>query len=144
LEFKGPLTNPVRTIESANFVNTLAARAIAREAARIQAYEFDLHERAFFNQRLQSDRRHDEEQRKAEEEARQAAEAARKAEDALEKLRKAEDARKEEMRKKSEEQARTNPAPDSPPAIHVKPSSSNALQSQQPGTATDPSTAGRY
>jgi hypothetical protein len=133
LTFKGPLASPTRTIEAANFVNTLAARAIAREAARIQAYEFDLHERAFFNQRLLLDRRHDEETAKAEEEARLAAEAAHKAEEAarLEKLRKADEARKEEIRKKSEEAERAKAA-------------SDALQSQKPGVAADPSTAGRY
>ncbi len=135
LEFKGPLTGPARTIESANFVNALAARAIAREAARIQAYEFDLHERAFFNQRLLLDRRHDEEERKAEEEARKA-EAARKAEEIakIEKLRKAEEVRK----KAAEEPLRAGP--ETPP-VHEP---SSTAQSPQRPVPPDPSTLGRY
>jgi hypothetical protein len=135
LNFKGPLTSPVRTIEDASFVNALAARAIAREAARIQAYEFDLHERAFFNQRLQSERRREQERLKAEDDARHA-EADRKAAEAarLERLKKA-----EEARKKAEETLRTNAAPETPPA--QDPQSSNA---SRPAPPADPSALGRY
>jgi hypothetical protein len=69
----GPLNNPVRTIESGIFVNTLAARAIARESARIQAQEFDIHEQAFFYNRLKSERRREEERTKAADDAKRAA-----------------------------------------------------------------------
>ncbi len=62
---KGAVASPVRTIESATFVNALAARAIARESARIQAQEFDVHEQAFFYNRLKSERRHEAEKLRA-------------------------------------------------------------------------------
>jgi hypothetical protein len=73
---KGPLANPARQFETATFVNALAARAIARESARIELQEFDLHERAFFYQRLQSERRREQERLRAEEQAKRAAELA--------------------------------------------------------------------
>jgi len=139
LSYKGRLTNPQRMIESASFVNTMAARSIAREQARIQAYEFDLHERAVFNQRLTSERKREQERLAAIEEAKRVAEAARKAEEAarLEKLRKAEEAKKaEEARKRAEELH----AQDQQPASQ-KP---NALQPQRQDAPADPSTAGRY
>ncbi|TAL77959.1 MAG: AsmA family protein [Beijerinckiaceae bacterium] len=69
----GALNNPTRTIESGIFVNTLAARAIARENARIQAQEFDIHEQAFFYNRHKSERRREQERTKAKEEAERAA-----------------------------------------------------------------------
>jgi hypothetical protein len=80
LDIAGPLDTPRVTRDIGPFINALAARALARESARIEAYEFDLRERAFFNARLQSDRAREQERLKAEEDARQAAEAARKAE----------------------------------------------------------------
>jgi len=141
LTYKGRLTNPQRMIESASFVNTMAARSIAREQARIQAYEFDLHERVFFNQRLASERKREQERLAAIEDARRAAEAARKAEESakLEKIRKLEEARRaEEARKRAEELP-------PPQELHqsVKP---NALppQRQETPIIVDPSTAGRY
>ncbi len=134
VNFKGAPGNPARSIEAVGFVNTLAGRAIARETARIQAYEFDAHERAVFNQRLQTERRHDAEV-KAEEDARRAAEFAAK----LERLRKAaEEARKDEMRKKLEEPLQLIPQQQAPSS---KPS--NASQSP-PVIPNDPSTLGRY
>jgi len=78
-----------RTLEIANLVNGLSARAIEREAGRVAALEADIRERAFFNRRLRAQeflRRRAaeiaayqaEQARLAEEEAkRQAAEAAR-------------------------------------------------------------------
>ncbi|HEY5226479.1 MAG TPA: AsmA family protein [Methylovirgula sp.] len=68
----GPLNHPVRTIESGIFVNTLAARAIARESARIEAQEFDIHEQAFFYNRLKSERRREDERTKAADDAKRA------------------------------------------------------------------------
>lgn len=79
LVWTGPLARPTRTLATATFVNALAARAIARESSRIEMQEFDLHERAFFRQRLHSERRREEERVKAEEDARRAAEEAKRA-----------------------------------------------------------------
>jgi hypothetical protein len=69
----GPLTDPVRTIDSANFLNALAARVIARESERIQTQEFDVHEQGFFYNRLKSERRRAQERLTAAEEAKRAA-----------------------------------------------------------------------
>ena len=41
-----------RDLDAGNFINLVAARAIAREAARIDALDADLRERAFFARRL--------------------------------------------------------------------------------------------
>jgi hypothetical protein len=73
LDWKGPLASSSRVLETAAFTNALAARAILRESARIEAQEFDLHERAIFYQRLQSERRRERERVEAEEEAKRAA-----------------------------------------------------------------------
>ena len=69
LLFEGPLSSPSLRIDAATLANALAARAIARESARIESYEFDIHERAFFYQRLLSERRRETERLKAEAEA---------------------------------------------------------------------------
>ena len=71
--FVGPPRAPMRTIETATLTQALAARAIAREQARIEAFEFDIRERAFFYRRLKSDRARDDARRRAEDEARQRA-----------------------------------------------------------------------
>ena len=145
LNFKGPLANPARSLDAAGFINPLAARAIARESARIQSYEFDIHERAVFNQRLFSERRREQEKLqeklKAEEDARRAAEAAR-----LERQRKVE----EEARRRAEDEAHRRveemlkryqqpepmPIPRPPTALESPP--------YRMGVPTDPSAAGRY
>jgi uncharacterized protein involved in outer membrane biogenesis len=57
LLFQGPFSSPSVQIDAAALANALAARAILRESARIESYEFDVHERAFFYQRLLSERR---------------------------------------------------------------------------------------
>ncbi len=54
LEWTGPFESPVRNIDATSFVNALAARAIARETARIEAQEFDVHEHAVALARLES------------------------------------------------------------------------------------------
>ncbi|WP_041367534.1 AsmA family protein [Methylocella silvestris] len=54
---KGLAGAPSVEIDAAALANALANRAIQREIARIEAYEFDIHERAFFYQRLLSERR---------------------------------------------------------------------------------------
>jgi hypothetical protein len=65
------LSQPARRIDSSAFVAALAARAVQREAEHIQALEFDIKERAFFNRRLKWDRaRQDERDREAAEQAR--------------------------------------------------------------------------
>ncbi len=87
LDWNGSIANPVRSLDAASFVNALAARAIARESARIQAQEFDFHEHQFFVSRLQSERQREDEKQKAEDDARRTAE--------LEQLRKAEAEREE-------------------------------------------------
>jgi uncharacterized protein involved in outer membrane biogenesis len=61
LNLKGPLSSPTAQIDAAAFANELAARTIMRESARIESFEFDIHERAFFYQRLLSERRREKE-----------------------------------------------------------------------------------
>ncbi|HEY1736159.1 MAG TPA: AsmA-like C-terminal region-containing protein, partial [Methylovirgula sp.] len=69
----GALFDPKRAINSSTFIDALAARAIARENARIEAQEFDVHEQAFFYNRLKSEqRRVDERLKQAEDEKRAA------------------------------------------------------------------------
>ncbi|WP_158807457.1 AsmA family protein [Beijerinckia sp. L45] len=166
--YAGPLKSPARTTDISVFINALATRALARESARIEAYEFDVHERAFFNARLQSDRRREQERLQAEEQARQAVEAARKAEAErrareaaakVEKARKAEEAARavEEQRAAQEEaahnraiaeqQARDRAAQrrqDQEQRAAPAPSSLDQPAYQSPGNPTDPSAAGRY
>lgn len=80
LGWRGKIGDPIQTVDAAAFVNALAARAIARESARIEAQEFDVHEHAFFVARLESERRREEERLKAEDAARRAAELAKQRE----------------------------------------------------------------
>lgn len=61
--YAGPLEAPRRSGDVSGFVNAVAARALARETARIEAYEADVRERAFFNQRLKLEHARAEEQR---------------------------------------------------------------------------------
>ena len=49
--WRGPLAAPQRDLDAGLFINALAARAIARESARIEALEADLRERALFARR---------------------------------------------------------------------------------------------
>jgi hypothetical protein len=50
--WRGPLAAPMRDLEAGSLINGLSARAIARESARIEAFESDLRERSFFVRRL--------------------------------------------------------------------------------------------
>jgi hypothetical protein len=50
--WKGPFAAPARDIDAATLVNGIAARAIARDQARIEAFQDDVRERAFFARRL--------------------------------------------------------------------------------------------
>ncbi len=52
--WSGPVDRTQRTIEAGGLVNGLSARAILREAARIEAVEVDIRERAAFNRRLKA------------------------------------------------------------------------------------------
>ncbi len=54
IEWKGPLKAPTRQIDAAELVNGIAARAIARDQARIDAFQDDVRERAFFARRLKA------------------------------------------------------------------------------------------
>ena len=104
LLFKGPLlgTTPiVPAIESGDFLNVMAERAIARDSARIDAFEFDAHERAVANARLAFERRRDLERKSSEDKAR--AETAR---------RPAEDIAPETARHPSAFDATARPSPD--------------------------------
>ena len=48
----GPLGAPRRAVDASAFVNAITARVIARAQERIQMFEQDVRERAFFNRRL--------------------------------------------------------------------------------------------
>ncbi len=50
----GPVASPARTVDAAALVNGLAARAIVRDQARIDAFQDDVRERAFFARRLKA------------------------------------------------------------------------------------------
>ncbi len=125
---KGALSNPVRTIESGSFINALTSRAIARESARILAQEFDVHEQAFFYNRLKSERLRKLEKLKAEEDARRAqaarAEAAKKA---------------AEQKRKAVEAAHSTPLP----IVRPPPGPARA-PTYRPIAPADPLAAGRY
>ena len=92
----GPIAAPHRAIDVSGLIDAVATRALARESARIEAYESDIRERTFFAQRLRSEDRREQDRLKVEDDARKA-EAERKA--------RLEAARLERVRK--EEAART-------------------------------------
>ena len=138
----GPPMAPRRSFDVSSFINAVATRALARESARIEAYEFDIRERAFFNQRLSSERRREEDRVRADEDARRAEaehkariEAAR-----VEKLRRDEAAKaaheKDEQDRLAREQRdrQASPAPGAP--------ATGSGSAPPPGS--DPSAAGRY
>ncbi len=52
--WQGPFTDPVREVDAAALVNGIAARAIAKDQARIEAFQDDVRERAFFARRLKA------------------------------------------------------------------------------------------
>jgi hypothetical protein len=143
LSWRGSISDPTQSIDAGTFVNALAARAIARESARIEAQEFDVHEHAFFVNRLQAERRRENESLKAEDDARSAAE--------FEQLRKAEAARTEqkaeEVNRKTDEAAR-NAAPEAPLQIGrpmpIPPRRRTWAAPAGTTSVPDPSAAGRY
>lgn len=137
LGMSGPLTNPVRTIQSAAFLNALAARAIARESARIQAQEFDIHEQAFFYNRLTFERRSEQERLRIIEEAKRAAIAKAEAE-AKAKAEAAEKAKAAVEGRNPAEPSAAIPGAAKPEALHVVPAAhaempSATVQKMKPG-----------
>lgn len=56
VRFVGPVGASARNVDGSALSQALAGRAIAREQARIEAFEFDARERAFFYRRLKSER----------------------------------------------------------------------------------------
>ncbi|MDB5595996.1 MAG: hypothetical protein JWM36_2957 [Hyphomicrobiales bacterium] len=54
LVWQGRIGGLQRKVEAGPLVNAISARAIAREAARVDALEFDIRERAAFNRRLKA------------------------------------------------------------------------------------------
>ncbi len=143
--WKGKLADPRREIDAGSFNSALTARAVAKEQARIEAFEADIQERAAFNRRQKAlnfiQRRDDEiaaweaeqvrlareeEKRKLaeadrQEKERRAADAARKAADAL-------------------SNAESAPAP-----LDIGPLTRPAAAAPTtPAPGSDPSAAGRY
>ena len=135
--WSGPLRAPQRSIDVGAFINAVAARALSRETARIEAYEQDIRERALFNARLQTERRRTLD--KAEAEARRLA-AAKAAQEKA-----ARD--KAEQNRAIEERAAQEPAPRelSPPAPdRGHPAELPDSTPERSGSPGDPSAAGRY
>ncbi len=54
VSWKGPFAAPAREVDATALVNGLAGRAIARDQARIEAFQDDIRERAFFARRLRA------------------------------------------------------------------------------------------
>lgn len=116
--WRGPLAAPRRETDVNALSNTVAARALAREIERVEAFEADARERAMHARRLRAEREMRENERKlreflkAEEERRVAeekrAEDERRAEEArrLAEERKAEDARRAEQARLEQEMRR--------------------------------------
>ncbi len=63
--WKGPFASPTRAVDATALVNGLAARAIARDQARIEAFQDDIRERAFFARRLKAIEAEQQEQARA-------------------------------------------------------------------------------
>lgn len=78
VRFTGAISAPQRSVDGSALTQALAARAIAREQARIEAFEFDIRERAFFYRRLKSERAREAARLKAEDDKRRAEEEARR------------------------------------------------------------------
>ena len=137
----GPIGAPRRSFDVTAFLDTVAARAIARESARVEAYEFDIRERALFNARLQSDHRREQDRLKAEADAKAAADAARRA--AADLARKAEADRRARAEAARLEKQRADDAAQAPASA---PGAADAprFRSQPSDSTGDPSSAGRY
>ncbi len=149
--WKGPFASPTRDIEAGSFVAALTARAVAREQARIEAFEADVRERAYFNRVLKGFafmRQRDREIAAWEaDQARQAADAERRRQleaQRLERERIDRERRAEEARKRQDgATAADEPLKIAPPAVPSADVSAPAGY-QMPPPGADPSTAGRY
>jgi len=135
LVFEGKPDAPMRRIEAASLVNALAARAIEREALRVELLEMDIRERALFNRyaklqefmtrreaelaawRAEREREAAELQRKIEDEQRKAeAEAKRKEVEEARKLEAERKKREAEAARRGKVEAQTRPAAQTPTA----------------------------
>ncbi|GAC1563329.1 MAG: hypothetical protein NVS2B5_28720 [Beijerinckiaceae bacterium] len=139
----GLLAAPARRIESGGFVASLGARAVQREADHIEALEYDIKERAFFNRRLKWDRARQEER------DRTAAEAARAEQERILQERRAAEAA-ETARRRAESPPATPiipPFANAPPVLRPRPAvplPPIAPYFRAPTANQDPSAAGRY
>ncbi|MEJ0050942.1 MAG: hypothetical protein WDN02_07030 [Methylovirgula sp.] len=146
LEWAGPLESPVRNIDATSFVNALAARAISRETARIEAQEFDVQEHAVALARLESARRREADRLQAIEDVKHAVLRARARDATLERLQLL---LATEKQKVAEQAAKTQPLPITP-APQTTPAAPRPAASSPPAPSTpqlvpaDPSAAGRY
>lgn len=117
--WQGRLGAMQRSVEAAPLLNAISARAIAREAARVEALEADIRERAYFNRRQkafefmrQREREvaaFEEEQRRAQAEAAKRADEAKRAQAEEARRQQAEDAKRaqaEEAKRAQAEEAR--------------------------------------
>lgn len=149
----GPIAAPRRSFDVAGLLNAVAARAIARESARVEAYEFDLRERSLFNTRLGADHRREADRLKAEADARAAVEAARRAAELARKAEAERRARAEAARQDAAKQdaAKQDAArPDAPAAApraapaEGAPGPAPRFDAPPAGVTSDPGAAGRY
>lgn len=152
IAWRGPLSSLRRESDVSALSNTVAARALAREIERVEAFEADARERAMHARRLRAEREMRENERKlneflrAQEEARLAEERRqeelRRVEEQrrLAEERRAEEARRaeqvrfeQEVRRRMEAEARARAAAERPAAP------APAVQPQQPGPLVLPS-----
>ena len=141
-QVKDPGAAPKRSFDVSTFVNVIAGRAIARESARIDSYEFDVRERALFNARLEADRRREQDRLKAELDAKAAAETARRVE--AERKAKAEAARLEKQRADRDARDRGSRGPSTAPRGDAGQSPADRSDAPASGASADPSAEGRY
>ncbi len=161
IRWSGPVNAPARSLSLASLVNGLGARAIEREAARIELLEYEARERAAFNRRIRSReflqqretevalwhteqaRRAVEEQRKAEEEARRREQREQEEQRAAAR-RAAADAEREKREKERASRPVTTPATGAPIQLAPTPAAPGAPILRPPPVLNDPAAAGRY
>jgi septal ring factor EnvC (AmiA/AmiB activator) len=160
--WKGQVDSPARDIDAGSYYAALTALAVAREQARIEAFEADVRERQAFSRRLKGleflRRRDDEiaafeaererlareeERRKAEEERLEAERVAKARADA-ERQRQAAEARAAAEAARIEAERRLNASPSVPPPLDIAPMTRPAAGVVAPPGQGDPSAAGRY
>lgn len=146
LRWQGPANAPRRSLNVAALLNGLGARAIEREAARIELLEFDARERAAFNRRARAEEFlrqreveiaafHAEQERRALEDKRREEEARQK---------QIEDQRAAARRAEAERERRERATPPSRPPgapLQLTPAPGPA---PAPGSLNDPAALGRY